>query len=104
MFTHLHLRGPFSEVDARFYICEMILAIDHLHSVSREISTRLIYCSPVIQHGIVYRDIKLENILLGGDGHIVLTDFGLSKEMLPEQVCVYNFVLQLECIDVCNCR
>ncbi|KAL5463905.1 hypothetical protein EMCRGX_G032854 [Ephydatia muelleri] len=69
MFTHLHLRGPFSEEDARFYICEIILALDHLHS-----------------HGIVYRDIKLENILLGGDGHVVLTDFGLSKEMQPEQV------------------
>ena len=35
MFTHLHLRGPFSEEDARFYICEIILALDHLHSVSK---------------------------------------------------------------------
>lgn len=37
-----------------------------------------------LQLGIIYRDIKLENILLDKDGHIVLTDFGLSKEILPE--------------------
>jgi serum/glucocorticoid-regulated kinase 2 len=30
--------------------------------------------------GVIYRDLKPENILIGADGHIVLTDFGLSKE------------------------
>lgn len=40
-----------------------------------------------VQLGIVYRDIKLENILLDSEGHVVLTDFGLSKEFLEEDVC-----------------
>ena len=37
-----------------------------------------------LQNGIIYRDIKLENILLDGEGHIVLTDFGLSREFHPD--------------------
>ena len=69
MFTHLYRMGPFSEVHTRLYVSEVTLALGHLHSL-----------------GIVYRDIKLENLLLDREGHVVLTDFGLSKEMLPEQV------------------
>jgi p90 ribosomal S6 kinase len=58
----------FTERDVQFYLAELSLALDHLHSL-----------------GIVYRDLKPENILLDSDGHIALTDFGLSKESVPTQ-------------------
>lgn len=48
----------------RLYLAELFLAVDYLHSI-----------------GVIYRDIKPENILLSADGHIKLTDFGLSKEI-----------------------
>ncbi|XP_018901176.1 ribosomal protein S6 kinase alpha-5 isoform X2 [Bemisia tabaci] len=68
LFTHLYQKEHFSEEEVRIYIGEIILALEHLHKL-----------------GIIYRDIKLENILLDSDGHIVLTDFGLSKEFLPHE-------------------
>lgn len=48
--------------------------------------TYYIFVVIFVQLGIVYRDIKLENILLDSEGHVVLTDFGLSKEFLEEEV------------------
>jgi len=61
---HLDQKGKFNEKEVRFITAEIVLALEHLHSC-----------------GIVYRDLKLENILLDKDGHICLTDFGLSKEL-----------------------
>jgi serine/threonine protein kinase len=55
----------------------------------------------------VYRDIKLENILLDSEGHLVLTDFGLSKEFLEEEVCKKRkpfFIDASICVDaICAC-
>ena len=55
-------KGSFSEDEAKFYICETILAIEYLHSLN-----------------IVYRDLKPLNILLDSFGHVKLADFGLAK-------------------------
>lgn len=67
LFTHLYHAEHFEEARVRVYIAEVVLALEQLH-----------------QLGIIYRDIKLENILLDGDGHIVLSDFGLSKILTAE--------------------
>lgn len=56
--------------------------IVHLHTVLKA----CVCVFFLLQLGIVYRDIKLENILLDSEGHMVLTDFGLSKEFLEEEV------------------
>lgn len=55
--------GRFGPDRARFYAAEIFEGVQGLHRC-----------------GIVYRDLKPENILIGHDGHIVLTDFGLSKQ------------------------
>lgn len=62
LFWHLQREGRFSEQRAKFYIAELVIALEHLHD-----------------NNIVYRDLKPENILLDANGHIALCDFGLSK-------------------------
>ncbi|XP_072155318.1 ribosomal protein S6 kinase alpha-2 isoform X1 [Bemisia tabaci] len=68
LFTRLSKEVMFTEEDVKFYLAELALALDHIHSL-----------------GIIYRDLKPENILLDADGHISLTDFGLSKQPLDDQ-------------------
>lgn len=57
----------FTEDEVRIFIAEIVIAIEQLHKL-----------------GIVYRDLKLENVLIDSDGHVVLTDFGLSEELTME--------------------
>uniref|UniRef100_H2ZD55 Ribosomal protein S6 kinase n=1 Tax=Ciona savignyi TaxID=51511 RepID=H2ZD55_CIOSA len=79
MFTHLNIREKFTEAEVQLFSAEILLALEHLHKL-----------------GIVYRDIKLENILLDSDGHVVLTDFGLSKEFINEGDRAYSFCGTIE--------
>lgn len=67
LFTHLYKRDHFTKDEVRIFIAEIVIAIEQLHNL-----------------GIIYRDIKLENILLDSDGHIVITDFGLSKMLTKD--------------------
>ncbi|KAJ9163686.1 hypothetical protein P3X46_023326 [Hevea brasiliensis] len=64
LFFHLYRQGIFSEDQARVYTAEIASAVSHLHKC-----------------GIVHRDLKPENILMDCDGHVMLTDFGLAKEI-----------------------
>ncbi|KAJ9066407.1 Serine/threonine kinase [Entomophthora muscae] len=56
-------RQQFTETRAKFYAIEVLLALEYFH-----------------QNNIVYRDLKLDNILLAADGHIKIADYGLCKE------------------------
>jgi serine/threonine protein kinase len=60
--VHLTKREIFDEPDACFFMAEIILAIEYVHSLN-----------------VIYRDMKPENILIDADGHMKLADFGLAK-------------------------
>lgn len=74
LFFHLGRARRFTEQRAKFYAAEILLALEYLHSLD-----------------VIYRDLKPENILLDADGHVKLTDFGLSKEGVPDNKSANSF-------------
>ncbi|GJQ78943.1 hypothetical protein Trydic_g110 [Trypoxylus dichotomus] len=71
----LSVYGFFDENMAAFYIAEVCLALQYLH-----------------EHKIIHRDIKPDNMLLSREGHVKLTDFGLSKVHIHRDLEISDFV------------
>lgn len=80
LFHHLASERMFTEEVAAFYMAEMVLALDHLHRTV----------------GVIYRDLKPENCLLDSEGHLLLTDFGLSKVAVDEDTTCRSFLGTVE--------
>ena len=79
MFYHLHSQNKFPENKAKFYLIEIILGLEALH-----------------KNNMIYRDLKPENILMDSEGHIKLTDFGLSKILDDSDAKAFTLCVTLQ--------
>eukprot|EP00965_Chrysotila_dentata_P147684 4875277-Pleurochrysis_carterae.AAC.4 len=65
---HAQSRAPRSSfAQVRFIVCELVLALAHMHS-----------------HRIVYRDLKPANVLIDEDGHVRMVDMGMASRLDPD--------------------
>ncbi|KAJ3378379.1 Serine/threonine kinase [Entophlyctis sp. JEL0112] len=75
LMCHIQEKKRFSQVRTKFYASEVLLALEFFH-----------------KNNIIYRDLKLDNILMCPDGHIKVADYGICKENMP-----YGFVTTTYC-------
>jgi serine/threonine protein kinase len=68
LFFHLRKKAGFKEKDVKFYMSQVLLALEFMHN-----------------NNYIYRDLKPENIMIDNEGNIKLTDFGLSKIVKPNE-------------------
>ena len=72
LFFHIRKAKAFNIERTRFYAAELLLAIEFMH-----------------QNGVIYRDLKPENVIIDANGHIKIIDFGLSnfKDTVTSNSC-----------------
>ena len=75
LYTLWSTHGPLSEPVVRIYAAECAMALGWLNLIIRENDT----ADFLHGHGVIYRDLKMENIVLDEQGHVQLVDFGLAK-------------------------
>ena len=71
---HLNQRQIFEEKEAKYFIAQVVLALEYLHSMD-----------------VLYRDLKPENILVDEQGMVKMADFGLAKEGVSDRKTARSF-------------
>jgi serum/glucocorticoid-regulated kinase 2 len=74
LFFYLKKIKRMTEDQAKFYFIEILYGLQYLH-----------------EQGIIYRDLKPENLFIDADGHIKIGDFGLSKSGIDRESLTYSF-------------